>query len=256
MNARVLFLAALAAPLMITSGARAGQSTTSLSTLHVMLAPTPIKLADPPVPVPGLELKSKDGYGATRWHDVTVATHRGYCLAANDGGFRWMASYGSGSRSPSEDLDLFRLVEKDGGASLEKTRVHFDPPSATLTATARSTVPLTEVARSAEGIVVWAYRDGREVVVLARKVDRGMESTRRMIDDQPMFPFVSSDCPFAGARLDARKPEIGSFVQLVGNLPAKGTGKDKVVPRFMIDASLVRISRDPEPTLSIRVRTS
>jgi hypothetical protein len=139
---------------------------------------------------------------------------------------------------------------------LERTHLAFDPPSATLTATTRSQVELHEIARSVDGVVVWAFREGGDIIVLARNVDRGQES-RKEADDEGMFPFVSADgCPYAGARLDARKPELGAFVQLAGELPAQGTGKDKVTPRFFIDASLSRVARDPEPRLAVRVRTT
>lgn len=246
-------VAALVAPVVVSSSAHAGSPTT-VSTLSVLNAPVPLKPSDPPARVPGLTLTSKDGHAATRWHEVNAATSRGYCLTSTNGGFAWMGSYATGSRSPSEDLDLVRLVEEDGAAKYERTRVHFDPPSGTLTAMARSSVPLTEVARTREGIVVWAFRDGGQVFVLARRVNHGFESLARKTDEGIM-PFVSSDgCPFAGARLDNRKPENGSFAQLSGNLPARGTGKDKVTPSFIIDASLLRVARDPESTLSIRVR--
>jgi hypothetical protein len=165
-----------------------------------------------------------------------------------------MGTYGLSSRSAAEVLDLDRLVEKDGKATLERTRVHFDPAEGTLTATGRSRVELHEVARTPAGIVVWAYRDGNDVVVLARNIERGQESAHAGPDEM-IFPFVSAEsCPFAGGRLDAAKPEAGSALQLVGNLPARGTGKEKVIPTFIVDASLSRVARDPEARLAVRVR--
>ena len=45
-----------------------------------------------------------------------------------------------------------------------------------------------------------------------------------------------------------------AVAQLTGSLPAHGTGKDKVTPQFMVDVSLSRVARDPEPKLAVRVR--
>jgi hypothetical protein len=242
----------LLATMLAAPSASAG-TTTPVSALASLPRAVPLKTPEATTSIVGLALKTKDGYRDTKWHDLLASTGRGYCLSSGEGGARWMSTYGSSSRSSAEDLDLDHLVEKDGKVTLERTRVHFDPADATLTATGRSQVELHEITRTAAGIVVWAFRDGRDIVVLARNVERGMESPRPQQDGT--FPFISSDgCPYAGARLDARKPEAGTIAQLTGALPAQGTGKDKVIPRFMIDASLSRVSRDPEPMLAIRVR--
>jgi hypothetical protein len=165
-----------------------------------------------------------------------------------------MSSWGTSSKGSASDLDLDRLVEKDGKATLERTRVHFEPSDATLTTKGRSQVELREVARTPSGVVVWAFREGRDVVVIARNVERGVESPRPGAEEG-MFPFVSADgCPFAGARLDGRHAENGSVAQLSGALPSVGTGKDKVVPRFIVDASLSRVGREQEPRVAVSVR--
>ena len=256
----VVALATMAAAVLVPSEARAG-TTSPLSSLAVMpAAPAPVargpvtETPNPPVAVPGVAVKTKDGYRDTKWHDLNAATSRGYCLASTVGGYRWMSSWGTSSRSSAEDLELDRLIEKDGKVTLERTRLHFDPSDVTLTATSTARVELKEIARTPAGIVVWAFRDGRDVVVLTKNVDRGVES-RPPESDESAMPFVSAEgCPYAGARLDARKPENGSVAQLTGSLPARGTGKDKVTPQFLVDASLSRVARDPEPRLAVRVR--
>lgn len=244
--------AALASMLLVPSEARAG--TIPLSSIAALPGPVALKVPSAVTPIPGLTMTSKDGYGNTRWHELVASTGRGYCLAQRESGYRWMASYGSSARSATEDLELDRLVEKDGVVTLERTRVHFDPPSGTITATGRSQVELKEISRTPAGIVVWAYREERAIVVLAKRVERGVES-RQIGTEESGVPFVSVEgCPFAGARLDARKPEAGAFVQLTGALPAEGTGKEKIIPKFIVDASLTRVARDPEPLLAVRVR--
>lgn len=239
--------------LLAPSEAQAGTKA-PLSSLASLPAPTPPRTPETTDAVAGVTVKTKDGYGGTVWHDVNASTGRGYCLATTEGGYRWMRSWGTSSKGTASDLDLDRLVEKDGKATLERTRVHFDPTDASLTTRGRSQVELREIARTPAGIVVWAFRDGKDVVVLARNVERGVESRHPSTEDGG-FPFVSADgCPFAGARLDARKPDAGSVAQLTGALAPVGTGKDKVVPRFMVDASLSRVARDPEPMLAVTVR--
>jgi hypothetical protein len=249
----LLAASALALTLLVPSEAGAG-TTAPLSSLAALPRPTALKAPSVPTPIPGLTLKTKDGYGSTQYHELFASTGRGYCLAQKENGYRWMGSYGSGARSASEDLDLDRLTEKDGTVTLERTRVHFDPPSGTITATGRSQVELKEIAHTPAGVVVWAYREDGAIVILAKSVERGVES-RRLSTEETSVPFVSADgCPFAGARVDARKPEAGAFAQLTGSLPAQGTGKDKVVPHFVVDVSLTRVARDPEPFLGVRVR--
>jgi hypothetical protein len=61
-------------------------------------------------------------------------------------------------------------------------------------------------------------------------------------------------CDFAIARLDPHAAPAGSIAQIFGTLPAEGKGKSRVVPHFLVDASLAKLSRDPEPILSVRVR--
>jgi hypothetical protein len=242
----------LGAVLLLPAEVQAG-TTSPLSSIAVLPLPTLLKIPETPTKVPGVSVKSKDGHGQTRWHDLTASTGLGYCLVSQEGSSRWMGTYGTSSRSSAEDLDLDRLVEKDGKTTLERTRVHFDPPSGSLTAMGRSSVELQEVARTSAGIVVWAYREGRNVIVLARNVEGGMEA--HLTDREEGAPFISVDgCPFAGARLDGRKPDAGTAVQLSGNLPANGAGKQKVGAGFFIDASLSRVARDPEPLLAVRVR--
>lgn len=234
--------------------ARAG-ATTPLSSLASLPRAAALKIPESPTSVPGLALESKDSPNATRWLELRATTTRGYCIQSVDGGMAWSGSRGSSSRSSAQDFDLVRLVDGAEKVTLERTRVHFDPPSGTLTAMGRSAVELKELARTAAGIVVWAYRDGKDVVVMARNVERGVESPRSSRGSGDA-PFVSSDgCPFAGARLDARRPAAGSVAQIAGRLVARGKGKDKTVPRFIIDASLSHVSRDPEAMISVRVRT-
>lgn len=249
-----LLVAGLSAAVSLLAPADAHAGTTApLSSLGVLPAAVPPRTPEATAAVPGVVVKSKEGFKTT-WHDVNASTGRGYCIAESEGAYRWMSSWGTSAKGAASDLDLDRLVEKDGKATLERTRIHFEPSDASLTTKGRSQVELHEVARTPTGVVVWAFRDGKDVVVVARRATSGVESRRTGTEDG-MFPFVSSDgCPFAGARLDARKAEGGAVAQLSGELPPVGTGKEKVVPRFVVDASLSRVRRDPEPRLAVTIR--
>lgn len=252
-----LGLAAASLGLTVLASSIANAGTPSpLSTIHTLPQLSPLRATTPvAVTVPGVTLKTRDGYNGTKWHDLTTATGRGYCFASTDGGFRFMNTMGMSSKSDRDEVDLDRLFEKDGKTMFERTRVALDGTTATVTAVGRATVELQEIGRGPEGLVVWAYRTGPDVIVLTKRADRGMESFQRQSDDGMQVPFVSVDgCPYAGARLDAKKPEAGTFAQLVGTLPAKGTGKEKVEQKFFVDASLSKVARDPEPMISVRIR--
>lgn len=257
-NAALRFLTASALvslAVLGTSDAHAG-TTSTVSSIAAMPKLTALKIPALPTSVPGLALKTTDTR-SSKWHELTTATGRGYCIQTDQGtGLQWTNNFGSSDRGATVDLDLVRLVAVDEKVTLERTHVQLEPTKGEIVATGRSQVELHELTRD-NGVVVWAYRDGRHIVVLARNVDRGIEARRATTSEEsdPVFPFVSIDaCPFAGVRLDTQKTDRGTFAQLVGSMPAKGTGKDKVTPRFTVDASLSRVARDPEAKISVRVR--
>ncbi|MBS2019444.1 MAG: hypothetical protein JST00_41665 [Deltaproteobacteria bacterium] len=238
------------------SPARADARTVPLSSLNVLPTLAPVRASGPAaVTVPGLTMKVKDSSRGAKWHDITAATGRGYCLAASDTGTRFMDTTGMSSTSEHQELDLNRLFEKDGKTMFERTRISLDGKTSTITAVGRAVVELSEVARGPEGLVVWGYRTASDVVVIAKRAERGTESSAKGGDDGVAVPFVFVEgCPYAAARLDTKKPDVGAFAQLVGSLPAKGTGKDQAAPKFLVDASLSKLVRDPEPMVAVRVR--
>jgi hypothetical protein len=214
-------------------------------------------LAMPAAPAVKDDLEPKDvkikvlSYNTT-WYELSVAASKGYCV---------MPAFGtrlSDTTSSSTDNDptfIYRLVEKDGKATLEKTRLWFDAKEGKARVGTRVSVALAEITR-ANGVAVWGYKEGPNVVLLARGVDGGVESAHPIPETgNGMFPFVGSDgCPYAMAHLDLSATKTGAVAQLTGNLPTRGKGKDAVTPKFIVDASLSKLSRDPEPMLSVRVR--
>ncbi|HEY8074926.1 MAG TPA: hypothetical protein VIF62_12470, partial [Labilithrix sp.] len=149
---------------------------------------------------------------------------------------------------------LVRLAEKDGKATFERQRLTFEVTQGTLALSPVVSVALQEVAR-ADGVTVWAFRDGKDVVLVSRAFDSGYESGHKNADEAGTFTLVGTDgCAFATARLDASAARFGTAAEVHGELPKKGKGKDAVTPTFTVYASLSRLSRDPEPTLAVRVR--
>jgi hypothetical protein len=186
------------------------------------------------------------------WATMTVPAGLGYCIVPAQWGMRIGDSMSS-SVEGNQSAYVLRLVEKDGKVTLEKTRFAFEPKTSTMHAGTRVSIALGEVA-SAGGVKVWGYRDGPNVILLARGVDGGFDTIHP--DPENMNPpFIGSDgCPYAIGHLDLDAAKSGAMLQFSGALPTRGKGKDAVTPRFLVDASLAKLSRDPEPMLSVRVR--
>ena len=242
---------AAAALAVASTPAAHAASSEPLSALQ-SLAPVVAPKGDPPE-FDGVDVTVKPS-GSSTW--VEVRAKAGSCFAYSDFGYTLDTTYGESSRAQPRKMDLLRLRERAGSFVLERTRIELAVATGKATLEGRSSVPLTEVARSPGGeVVVWAYREGREVVIVSRTAGEahGAHSPRPSPEEGTSSAF-SSRCPFAVARLDARAPEAGTVAQIVGRLPARGQGRDRVSPRFVIDASVARTSRDPEPVLSVRVR--
>ena len=87
MRAHRTFLAGslLLATVLVAPLANAGK-TAPISTLSSMSKLTPLHTPEAITALPGVSMKSKDGYNSTRWHDINAATGRGYCLMTWEGG--------------------------------------------------------------------------------------------------------------------------------------------------------------------------
>jgi hypothetical protein len=159
------------------------------------------------------------------------------------------------SSSSGTENELWRLTEADGKATLERTRFEVASYLKSAWVKSRTSIELREVAK-ASGVTVWGYREpSGDVVLLARGGEGGRESARpKKVPEDQGIEFVSSDCSFGATRINAAAIRSGGAAQLRGSLPAVGEGKQKVIPRFVIDGSLAKLARDPEPVLSVRVR--
>ncbi|MBX3215802.1 MAG: hypothetical protein KF850_27435 [Labilithrix sp.] len=233
--------------LLGAADARAGDRS-PISDLPVL--PAPRDRADPPKDygVPGLVVKEHTS-AARRYLELRAVTSQGYCIAERGLGLRLHAS----TTVTDEPGEVWRLVEKDGGATFERTRYEVADDLNSAWVKSKTTIALREVTK-ANGVTVWGYRDTNgDVVLLARGASSGRE-VRPPTNDFEGFDFITSDCAFGAARLSIGAAKKGVLAQLHGTLPAEGEGKSKVVPRFVVDGTLAKLARDPEPVLSVRVR--
>jgi hypothetical protein len=236
---------ALALALLAPGAAAAGE--------RAPVAALPAAPADKPVAagegVTGLKVIDHDH----RWTEVTAATTKGYCLASRAAGFHLAAST---SVSPESDDELWRFVESDGHATLERTRLELPSATTPLRATRRATVELARVAAK-DGLTVWGFREpGGDVVLLVggeSAFGREGDGIPRK-EDVPTVPSVWSSCRFGATRLSPKQAKAGTVAVLRGTVLPTGPDRPKSPPTFFVHASLLTLPRDPEPVLSVVVR--
>ena len=196
--------------------------------------------------IPGLALEARPPYTRQEWL-AKAATKDGYCIVSMNSTMQLNET----SWSPAGDgQELWRVVTKEDKTTLERTTFGVDVPNRTVSLVRRVSVELREVARSPEGVVVWSFRLGPEVIVIATGAYSGTEEAKKTEDGDGSLPFMSSDCKFGAIRLDARRANVGVVGQLSGSLATEG----KEGPTFIVYASISRVGRDPEPRLAVRVR--
>lgn len=197
--------------------------------------------------IPGLTFEARPPHTRQEWIGK-AATKQGYCLVGFDNQLRMTEqSWAPGERGE----ELWRLVTKDEKPTLERTAFTFDKTSRELTLVRRTSVELREVARAPEGVVVWGFRSGGEVFIVATGAYSGLEAMPTSSDND-VLPLMSSDCAFGAVRLDLRKADAGVTGQLSGSLGTEG----KEGTAFVVDASISRVGRDRDARLAVRVRVS
>lgn len=133
---------------------------------------------------------------------------------------------------------LERLVERAGGAELE--RIAVEMRDAAIVPTARSRIPLRAVAEL-PGVTVYAYRWASKIFLIARSRD---DATAR---SDGGGGFTAG--PECGTILVVLRVRDGAseVAQISGRAPA--TGKP-----FLVSASVSQTGRDPEPLLAVTAR--
>jgi len=237
--------------LLVSSPGSAGEKSpiSSLPTL-----PAPRDRTEPPKDygVPGLTVKEHQRTSRS-YLELIAATSRGYCIveAASPA-----LQLESSTTMFDGQMELWRFVEAEGRATLERTRFAMANDPNGVWVQSKTSTELRAVVRS-DGVTVWAFRDasrGGDVVLLARGAARGREIHMKRAEDDGGPDFITSECTFGAARLPSSAAKTGTLAQLQGTLPPDGEDKSKVTPRFVVDGSLAKLSRDPEPVLSVRIR--
>ncbi|MBX3204997.1 MAG: hypothetical protein KF764_08000 [Labilithrix sp.] len=247
-SGRLVASAAVATALLGAAPATAGERSL-LSSLPTL--PAPRDRTDPPKDygVPGLAVKEHTSAART-YLELTAAGSQGYCIV-DQSGLRlktWT------TETENDSTELWRLVEKDGSATFERTRYVVASYLASAWVKSKTSIALREITK-ANGVTVWGYRDASgDVVLLARGVTSGREVRPAKPEEGLGIDFVASECGFGAARLGIGAAKNGVLAQLRGKLPPVGEGKAKVVPQFVVDGTLAKLARDPEPVLSVRVR--
>lgn len=245
-------VAILAAPHRADAGERLKLSELpTLPAVRPMPSPIEAPLLD------GVKIASHHA-GSSEYWEATAATRSGYCFVRRDSSFELMASVGADSPETNE---VWRFVEKDGDATLERIAFESDAALHQMRLRGRAQLRPKAVA-TIEGVTAWAFRDSDgSVVLLARGGDFGRHSisATTSTDGTEAARFASSSCAFGAARLDRTRLLAGATARLNGTLrstssPAPTTEREKQAEEFVLDGSVAKTSRDPEPILSVRFR--
>jgi hypothetical protein len=140
--------------------------------------------------------------------------------------------------SPSATFGIERFALRGDTPELERVTVSLIYGE--LVPSARSRITLHAVAKL-DGLVVYAYRWGAHVFLLARSSG---EPLRRR--DGGLGLEEATGCGVAYTTLRVRDG-ASQPVQIIGTIP--GTGK-----RYLVGASVAQTGRDPEPLLSVTAR--
>jgi hypothetical protein len=240
----------LVAAAVASAPAPASAAPLGLSSLPAMPALGPLKDGPPA----GVKLEVSTGYAGRTWHRIDAEAAKGYCIMTGGSSSMTTQSWNS-AIDESDQAYVVRLVEKDGQARLEVARLAFDAVAGSASGSAPKRVALREIARSGD-VVAWAYREGKRVVVVSRRITGGVDTASSKLEPEregeDVSPFLANDgCPFVLARLDLRA--AGPIAQLEGAI-SKGKGKARKTRRYVIDVSVSKVARDPEPLVSARVR--
>jgi hypothetical protein len=234
--------------LTIAIPAFAGQRT-NLSDIPAL--PKPKDITSPKdYGVAGLTLHERQTQRSS-YYESTASTKQGYCIVRQEGFLEL-----SESTTEQDGGELWRFTEADGKANLERTRYQVAPYLDNAWVKSKNTVELKALA-SDLGVTIWGMRtETGDVVVLAKAANGGRETVKSAEEkEMTLMSFASSSCTYGAVRISAYTiAHGGGIAQMNGHLPAVGEGKAKVEPQFLVDVSAFKVSRDPEPVISVRIR--
>lgn len=251
MNRRsVHFFAVFGVLATVATPAIAGERT-ALSAVPTLVAPKDAETPPKQYGVPGLSLKEQKT-NRSSYYEITAATAQNYCLVNLEENLEMQPI-----TTNTDQNEMWRLTEKDGTATLERTRYQVAPYLDTAWIKSKNTIALKPLATDL-GVTAWAMRQANgDVVILSMHGTGGREAMRgsEKADQVGRFSFTHSECNFGAVRISAYAiAHGGGSAQLRGDLPAVGEGKARIVPQYVIDVSASKTSRDPEAVLSARIR--
>ena len=147
--------------------------------------------------------------------------------------------------------EVWRLVEKDGTATLERTRYEIAPFVGNVWVKSKITIELKALATDL-GLTAWGMREANgDVVILAKRVTFGQESGTAVRDG-----LLEHDVGvhLRGGSDPRRRAQDGRGTRSSRAVSGRRRGKSRVEPQFVIDVSAVKVSRQPEPVVSVRLR--
>lgn len=250
MNRRIAHvLAVFGVVATVASPAFAGERTV-LSAVPTLVAAKDAENPPKQYGVPGLSLK-EEKTNRSSYYEISAATAQNYCLVNLEENLEMQPM-----TTNTDQAEMWRLTEKDGTATLERTRYQVAPYLDSAWIKSKNSIELKPLATDL-GVTAWAMRQSNgDVVVLAMHATGGRESMRgEKPEQQGRFNFTHSECTFGAVRISAYAiAHGGGSAQLRGDLPAVGEGKARVVPQYVIDVSASKTTRDPEAILSARIR--
>jgi hypothetical protein len=237
------------AALLLTLPAFA-EARTPVSSLATLPAPKPITTAPK---ADGVKVDAGETLSPWRYVEAHAAIAQGYCFVSRDPSMMLQVSTMLATTSRNE---LWHLREAGDSATLERSEYSADLSDNTVHVKGRSTVKLAAVAQ-AFGVTAWAFRDtDGAIILLARGGDFGRQAQPppNPKEDKGFLAFPSSNCSFGATRIDRAVIKTGAVAHLRGNLPKVGEGKSARISQFSLDVTVGKLTRDPEPMLSVRLR--
>ena len=149
------------------------------------------------------------------------------------------------SGSSGNGLGIERLVVHGQRAELDRSVVGGYNPTV---ATDRGHIPLVVVARI-DDLVVYAYRSGKTIFLVTPTTGpAGVDFESGRPEWGPGLVHRDTNCSYAITQIPVPQDGLGASGQITGSLQGVHGGS------YRVDASVTKMSRDPEPLLSVTAR--
>jgi hypothetical protein len=241
-RARALALPILAVALLASTPPASAGDRTPVSSLPKV--PPTRDRASPPetLGVAGLAITT---YPKGAYASIEARVKDGYCLV-NRSEFGFQLQDSVGFEGLTSELWHFRETETSLRVEITGLGTVSEPRG--LWAKSRASVDALSVGRHG-GVAVWAFREANGDAVFVTRAATGGREARSSSDaaEMPTFPGAFSNCSHGAVRIQAPRLRTGGVAQLRG-------ADERPKTMFIVDVSAAKLSRDPEPFLSLRIR--